>query len=713
MPRTTSSRSSTSAQRRPGVDRLTKRDAERELADLAAQISAHDDRYYRQAAPTISDAEYDALRARNLALEERFPDLIRSDSPSRRVGALPASAFKKVRHRVAVLSLDNALSDQGVEQFADRLARLLQPADGPVQFFAEPKIDGLSVSLRYENGQLVQGATRGDGTEGEDVTANILTLEDIPRHLNRTDMPKVCEVRGEVYMTRSAFLALNERQRVGGKAMFANPRNAAAGSLRQLDPHVTASRKLGFFAYAWGEMSRMPAATQSQMEQWFSSLGFPINPLSKLCNSSQDLIAFHDELESLRAHLDYDIDGVVYKVERIDWQTQLGFVSRSPRWALAHKFSPKQAETVLQGIDIQVGRTGALTPVARLAPVTVGGVVVQSATLHNADEIARLDLRIGDTVRVQRAGDVIPQVLNVVMAKRPKNAGPYAFPKRCPCPLRSTVVRDATAAGEAGAISRCTGEFACPYQAIEHLKHLASRRAFNIEGLGDKQLELFFERGWIKEPADIFTLESRNTGIQLEDQPGFGAKSATKLFDAIRARRAIALDRFINALGIRHVGESTARLLARTYRSWAAFHATCVKIAMGDETARQRLDALGHIGNVVINSLGEYFRERHNRQLVERLTREIHVVDIAQSSGRSDIAGKTVVFTGALERMTREEAKASAERLGAKAAESVSRNTDYVVAGPGAGSKLQRAQSLGIPVLSETEWWALINKREH
>jgi DNA ligase (NAD+) len=521
-------------------------------------------------------------------------------------------------------------------------------------------------------------------------------------------VPEICEVRGEVYMTKSAFLALNERQHAAGKPVFANPRNAAAGSLRQLDPSITASRPLGFFAYAWGEMSRMPSDTQSGMEKWFAARGFKINPLTKVCRSAEALLAFHRDIELERGTLDYDIDGVVYKVDRIDWQERLGFISRSPRWALAHKFSPEQARTIVHAIDIQVGRTGALTPVARLAPVSVGGVVVQNATLHNADEIARLDARIGDTVTIQRAGDVIPQVLGVERSRRPKNSKPYRFPTRCPCELRTQVVREATATGERGAISRCTGAFACPYQAIEHLKHLASRRAFDIDGLGDKQVEFCFEHGWIKEPADIFTLEARNGRIKLEKYEGYGARSVHKLFDAIRARRAISLDRFIHALGIRHVGQATALLLARGYGSWKAFHNACIKLARGDATAHWKMDALGEIGDVVIESLAEYFRETHNRGLVERLTRQVRILDVVRPAERSPIAGKTVVFTGALERMTREEAQELAERLGARASGSVSSSTDYVVAGPKAGSKLRKARALGVRVLSEAEWAALL-----
>ncbi len=701
------------AHRATGVssDNLTRTQARRELARLAAEIDAHDRRYYQEDAPTVSDADYDALRVRNAEIEARFPDLVRADSPSHRVGAAPVGSFAKVRHRVPVLSLDNAFADQDVIQFAERIRRLLGLANKPLVFVAEPKIDGLSVSLRYAAGRLVTGATRGDGTQGEDVTANVRTLADIPDRLRGKDAPAVCEVRGEVYMTKSAFLALNERQHAAGKPGFANPRNAAAGSLRQLDPSITASRPLGFFAYAWGEMSRMPADTQSGMEKWFAACGFRINPLTKVCRSSESLLAFHHAIELQRGTLDYDIDGVVYKVDRVDWQERLGYVSRTPRWALAHKFAAQKATTVVRAIAIQVGRNGALTPVARLAPVTVGGVVVQNATLHNADEIARLDVRVGDTVTVQRAGDVIPQVLGVVLTERPRNSKPYRFPRRCPCDLKAAVIRDTTALGKKGAISRCSGAFACPYQAIEHLKHLAARRAFDIDGLGDRQIEFFFAQGWIREPADIFTLEARNRKIKLEEQQGHGPVSAGKLFKAIGTRRTISLERFIYGLGIPHVGESTARLLARAYGSWTAFHAACLKLAAGDTAARRKMDALSQIGDTVTDSLAEYFREAHNRGLIDRLTAQVDIAAPRLPDARSPIAGRTVVFTGALERMTRGAARDLAERLGAKAADSVSKNTDYVVAGPGAGAKLAKAKALGVPILSEAQWSELISGR--
>jgi DNA ligase (NAD+) len=694
------------------IEKLTEAQAKAELKRLAAEIGAHDRRYYQEDAPSVSDATYDALRRRNEEIEARFPGLVRTDSPSRRVGAQPSQKFAKVRHAVPMLSLGNALSDEEVVEFVERVRRFLRlPEDENIAFTAEPKIDGLSCSLRYESGLLTHGATRGDGTEGEDVTANVKTLEHIPQRLRGKNVPDVCEIRGEVYMTKSAFLALNERQKAAGRQIFANPRNSAAGSLRQLDPAITASRPLGFFAYGWGEMSEMPAQMQSGMVKWFASCGFKTNPLMKVCSSVEALLAFHHDIEAQRATLDYDIDGVVYKVDRLDWQQRLGFVSRNPRWAIAHKFPAEKATTIVNVIDIQVGRTGALTPIARLEPVTVGGVVVSNATLHNPDEIARLDVRIGDTVMIQRAGDVIPQVLGVVLERRPKDAKPYRFPKKCPCHLHTEVVRDTTATGEEGAVARCTGEFACPFQKIEHLKHFVSRRAFDIEGLGEKQIALFFEQGWIKEPADIFTLEARNAKIKLEEQEGFGELSVRNLFDAIRARRNISLERFIYALGMRHVGETTARALARGYGSWQAFHAACLDVAAGGTDTRAEMDSLDQIGETVIDSIAAYFGEAHNRGIVERLTAQVEIAHAERPAADSAVAGKTVVFTGALEKMTRDEAKAMAERLGAKVAGSVSQKTDYVVAGPGAGSKLGKAKDLGVAVLTEDEWFELVRQR--
>jgi len=702
----------------PSVEDLTEKQARAEHTRLAAEIAEHDRRYYQEDAPTVSDAQYDALRRRYSAIETRYPQLRTAESLTQHVGAAPSARFAKVRHAVPMLSLDNAFAEQDVVDFVGRIRRFLRLKDDEeVVFSAEPKIDGLSMSLRYEDGGLVTGATRGDGSVGEDVTANIKTLADIPHRLKGRGVPPICEVRGEVYMTKHAFLALNKRQAEIGEQVFANPRNSAAGSLRQKDASITASRPLGFFAYAWGEMSKMPADTQSGMIKWFASCGFKTNPLTKMCRSVEELLAFHREIELQRGSLDYDIDGVVYKVDRLDWQERLGFVSRSPRWAIAHKFPAEKATTVVRDIEIQVGRTGALTPVAKLEPVTVGGVVVQNATLHNPDEIARLDVRIGDTVQIQRAGDVIPQVLGVVTEKRPRGAKLYAFPTRCPCPLHTEVVREKTAAGEEGAVARCSGEFACPYYVVEHLKHFVSRRAFDIDGLGEKQIEFFHEQGWINEPADIFTLQERNgkltlkeTGgkIRLEEVEGFGETSVRNLFNSIEARREIPLERFVYALGIRHVGETTAVALARGYGSWKAFHDAGLKLAKDDQDTKEELDALDQIGDTVIESLRDYFAEAHNRRRVERLAAQVHILDAEKPRADSAIAGKTVVFTGTLEKMTRDEAKASAERLGAKVSGSVSKKTDYVVAGPGAGSKLKDAQKLGVKVLTEDEWAELV-----
>jgi DNA ligase (NAD+) len=693
-------------------EKLTESQAETELKRLATEIAGHDKRYYQDDAPSVPDAEYDALRRRYDAIEARFPDLRTADSLSLKVGAAPSGRFAKVRHAVPMLSLDNAFSEEDVVDFVDRIRRFLRlPEDETIAFTAEPKIDGLSMSLRYEDGALVKAATRGDGSVGEDVTANVRTLKDVPHRLKGKSIPAVAELRGEIYMTKQAFVALNKRQADAGDTVFANPRNSAAGSLRQKDPTITASRPLHFFAYSWGELSTVPADTQSGMLDWMKRASFHVNPLTKVCHSVEELLAFHRDIEQKRATLDYDIDGIVYKVDRLDWQRRLGFVSRNPRWAIAHKFAAEKASTIVKAIDIQVGRTGALTPIARLEPVTVGGVVVSNATLHNEDEIERLGVRVGDTVTIQRAGDVIPQVLAVLLEKRPKDSKPYKFPTRCPCPLHTAVVREAIAGGEEGARSHCTGEFACPYQKIEHLKLFVSRRAFDIDGLGEKQLEFFFEQGWVKEPADIFTLQARNAKLKLEEQEGYGEVSVRNLFGSIESRREIALERFIFALGMRHVGETTARALARGYGSWQAFHDACLAVAKSDEETRAEMDNLDQIGDTVIDSVAAYFGEAHNRGIVDRLTKQVTIVDAEKPAADSVVAGKTVVFTGSLEKMTRDEAKAMAERLGAKTAGSVSKKTDYVVAGPGAGSKLAKAKEAGVTVLTEDEWFELIGER--
>jgi DNA ligase (NAD+) len=705
----------------PDVADLTKAQAKVEWMRLALELEEHDRRYHQEDAPVITDAEYDALRKRFNAIEARFSEFVTAESPSQKVGAAPSGRFRKVRHAVPMLSLDNAFAEEDVRDFVGRIARFLKLADDRIDFSAEPKIDGLSMSLRYEGGELATAATRGDGAEGEDVTANIRTLEDVPQKLRGRNVPDICEVRGEVYMTKKAFLALNERQKAAGDTIFANPRNSAAGSLRQKDPSITASRPLGFFAYAWGEMSAMPEDTQSGMIHWFERCGFKTNPLTKLCHSVEELLAFHHSIEEQRAELDYDIDGVVYKVDRIDWQERLGFVSRTPRWGIAHKFPAEQAMTVLRDIEIQVGRTGSFTPVGKLEPVGVGGVIVQNVTLHNEDYIKGIgnkgevlregrDIRIGDTVVIQRAGDVIPQVVDVVIDKRPRSAKEFHFPKKCPCPLHTDVVREETATGEEGSRARCTGEFACPYQKIEHLKLFVSRRAFDIDGLGEKQLQYFFDEQWVKEPADIFTLEKRNSKLRLEEVEGYGETSVRNLFSAIESRRKIALERFIYALGMRHVGETTALALARGYGSWDAFHDACLKVAKGDEETIAEMDTLDQIGDTVIKSIADYFGESHNRGIVERLTKEVDIIDAEKPKSNSAVAGKTVVFTGSLERMTRDEAKATAERLGAKVSGSVSKKTDLVVAGPGAGSKLAEANKHGVKVLTEDEWLKLIGE---
>ena len=690
---------------------LTPLEARAEHARLGDEIAAHDKRYHQDDAPTISDAAYDALRRAYEAIEAQFPELKTADSQTNRVGSAPQDKFGKIRHAVPMLSLSNAFSDEDVADFEARIRRFLDlPGDAQLVFTAEPKIDGLSCSLRYERGRLVHAATRGDGAEGEDVTANVRTIASIPQVLTGDDVPDVAEVRGEIYLSHADFAAINARQLAAGDKVFANPRNAAAGSLRQLDTKITASRPLKFFAYAWGEMSAMPAETQSGMVAAFKRWGFPTNDLTVVCDSAAALLVHFRAIEAQRASLGYDIDGVVYKVDDLALQRRLGFVARSPRWATAHKFAAEQATTVLEGIDIQVGRTGAHTPVAKLRPVTVGGVVVSNATLHNADEIAKKDIRIGDWVVVQRAGDVIPQVVEVVLAKRADGAEPFVFPHLCRCELKTPLTRETTAGGEEGVIARCTGEFACPFQRVEHLRHFVSRRAFDIEGLGEKQIAFFFERGLIREPADIFTLETRDKAslTKIANFEGFGATSVANLFSAIEARRSIQLERFIYALGIRHIGDTTARGLARAYGSWAGFAQACERIAAGDAEALAELTSLDQIGDGVGGALKAFFSEPHNADMVARLAAEVSVVDAEKPKADTAVAGKTVVFTGSLEKMTRDEAKARAESLGAKVAGSVSKKTDIVVAGPGAGSKLEKARDLGLTVMSEDDWLALI-----
>jgi len=768
------------------VDKLTPKEAAAELERLAAEIARHDQLYHEKDAPQISDAEYDDLRIRNSAIEARFPELLREDSPSLRVGGAPAEKFGKVRHAVPMLSLDNAFDADDTRAFVARVQRFLNLSAPPV-ITAEPKIDGLSASLRYENGKFVQGATRGDGREGEDVTANLRTIKDIPPTIKGA--PAVLEVRGEVYMEKAAFAKMNAALEQDGKQTYVNPRNSAAGALRQLDPRITATRPLRFFAHGWGELSEPLATTQYDSVQRLAKLGFRLANINR-AKSADELLQLYNGILQARQNLDYEIDGVVYKVDDLALQQRLGFVSRSPRWAIAHKFKAEQQTTTLEDIDIQVGRTGALTPVGRLKPVFVGGVTVTNVTLHNPDYIAALgadgqpirggkDLRIGDTVVVQRAGDVIPQIVDVLLEKRARNARRYHFPETCPCPLQTPV------SAEEGSVRRCSGEFACPFQRIEHLRHFVSRRALDIEGLGMKQIEEFFELGWIKEPADIFKLKSH--ADELREREGYGDKSVGKLLEAIEARREVELSRFIYALGIRDIGETTAGVLARRFESWGAFReavdravdhapksgyreleliegvgdgaranliAACegLKAPRGGDLFDETTDApkvrgvnaraweslVAHygsiaeaiaaikkaakqapgedylelartdgVGPVAADHLVKFFAEKHNRAALERLLKQVTPKDEPKAATSSKVAGMTIVFTGTLEQMTRDEAKARAIALGAKVSGSVSRKTDLVVAGPGAGSKLAEAEKLGVQVIDEEAWIAM------
>jgi len=770
------------------VDQLTEAEAADELTRLADEIAAHDIRYYQEDQPSVSDADYDALKQRNAAIEQRFLHLVRDNSPSLRVGASRSEKFKPVEHGVPMLSLDNAFADDEAAEFDARIRRFLRlPADESVGYTAEPKIDGLSCSIRYEKGVLVQAATRGDGRVGEDVTANVCTIAEIPHRLSGAGWPNVIEIRGEIYLGHEEFAALNAAAAEAGQKTYANPRNAAAGSLRQIDAKITAQRPLRFFAYAWGSLSAPFAESQWQALQALKTWGFQITEDSQRVENAAGLLEAYARMEARRPRLPFDIDGVVYKVDRLDWQQRLGFVSRAPRWGIARKFPAQQARTILEAIEIQVGRTCAITPVARLHPVTVGGVVVVNATLHNADEIERKDIRVGDTVVLQRAGDVIPQIVSVVLEERPKDSEPFAFPTHCPCPLHTELMRETTASGAETVVRRCSGEFACPFQKLAHLRHFVSRRAFDIEGLGEKQLTLFSERGWLASPADIFRLHARRA--ELLETERFGETSVGNLLDNIEVRREIALDRFIYGLGIRHIGETTSVALARHFETvehfvevataasdqmagplyaelsdldglgptavaavlefarggqgvlvppeisldahlrlaipklnskaraalaerfgdWAAFEAAARQAAAetpGD--AFLEVASVDAVGVVAARMIAEFFGEEHNRALVGDLLGELRVIPAEKPNTDTAVAGKTVVFTGSLERMTRDEAKAQAERLGAKVSGSVSKKTDLVVAGPGAGSKLKTAAELGIQVMTEDEWLALV-----
>jgi DNA ligase (NAD+) len=694
---------------------VSKGDAEQEIATLSEQIRAHDVRYYQNDAPSISDAEYDALRARLEFLEKQFPELVRADSPTQKVGAAPAETFSKVRHSVPMLSLANAFDEDGIREFIARIRRFLDLSEtAPLELICEPKIDGLSFSARYEDGKLKQAATRGDGEVGEDITANIKTLKGFPHVLKGTP-PRILEVRGEIYISKNNFLLLNSAREKAGETLFANPRNAAAGSLRQLDYKVTASRKLSYFVYGWGEVSNDFALGNSHLEV-IKRLGFEyglrIFSLMgdggvHLMRTSEfgELLKYARQMQERRPELETEIDGLVYKVDDLDYQRRLGQVARAPRWAIAHKFPAEQAITTVEAIDIQVGRTGALTPVARLTPVNVGGVMVSNATLHNEDEIARKDVRVGDRVVIQRAGDVIPQVVSVAshqssVASEKERSEPYIFPTTCPV-CGAHAVRE-----EGEAVRRCTGGMTCNAQAVERLKHFASRDALNIDGLGDKQIEAFFAEGLIATLADIFTLEARDgeSLTRIKNREGWGEKSATNLFASIAKAREVSLARFIYALGIRHIGEGTGKLLAKHYGTVEAWVSAMQRPEMGEE-----LLAIDGVGNKVVSALREFFAEPHNVQQLDALLAFL-TVELYQppAASQSPVAGKTVVFTGTLARIGRKEAKARAEALGAKVASSVSKKTDYVIAGEDAGSKLKDAEALGIAVLSEDEWLAMI-----
>ena len=679
-------------------------EAKKRIAFLSREIKANDSLYYQDDNPVLSDAEYDALRQQLIALEAEFPHLITKDSPTQSVGAKPSGKFGKITHTVSMLSLDNAFTGEDVADFCARVKRFLSLDEtAPMAFTAEPKIDGLSAALRYEKGKLVTGATRGDGKVGEDVTANLSTVDNIPKTLSGSDWPDVLEVRGEVYIDHADFETMNAGQIKAGKDAYKNPRNAAAGSLRQIDPSITATRPLKFFAYTWGEISAPIAPTQIEAVARFAQWGFETNPQMKLHNSPAEMIAHYHEIEEKRAGLGYDIDGVVYKVNDLALQERLGFVSRAPRWAIAHKFPAEKAITTLEAIDVQVGRTGALTPVARLTPITVGGVVVSNATLHNEDEINRLKVRAGDTVEIQRAGDVIPQVLRVIGDVEGRSED-YQLPVQCPI-CGADAVRDTDEkTGRIDVVRRCTNGLSCPAQAIEGLRHFVSRRAFDIDGLGAKQIELFYAKGWVKEPADIFKLDS-DVILKLE---GFGETSVANLEAAINARREIAFARALYALGIRHIGQGNADLIAKHYLSWAKMQTAlrAAKTHIGEDWAD--LISVDGMGEAAAGSLVDFFNNPQNEAMIENLIAQVKVIDAEAPSSDSPVSGKTVVFTGKLEKFSRDEAKAKAQSLGVKVSGSVSAKTDILIAGPGAGSKLKKATELGVKTMTEDEWLVLI-----
>lgn len=688
------------------VSALTDLEAAAELAFLAKRMAELDKAYYQADDPLVSDAEYDALKRRNEAIEARFPHLVRADSPSKKVGAKASEDFAKVTHSVPMLSLGNIFSTDEIFEFSNRIRRFLGlDDDAELAFMAEPKLDGLSFSALYVNGEFVRGATRGDGSVGEDITENLKQIKDLPLKLVGNDIPERLDIRGEVIMNKADFFALNDEQTAAGKKPFANPRNAAAGSLRQLDPRITGRRRLSLFGYTFGETSAKPWDSQDAFLQKIRSWGFPVNPEVRLCKTAQELADFFENLADKRPNLPYDIDGAVYKVNRRDWQERLGFVARAPRWAIAHKFPAEQAQTKLENIRIQVGRTGALTPVADLTPVNVGGVMVSHATLHNEDELKRKDIRIGDTVVIQRAGDVIPQVVRVVLEKRPADSVPFEFPTVCPV-CGAHVVRDPDEA-----VQRCSGGLVCPAQAVESLKHFVSRDALNIEGLGAKNMAFFFDRGWIKTPSDVFTLESR-VGADIRKLDGWGDKSADNLFAAIRkVAAATPMEKFLFALGIREVGQATARLLAAHYLTMPAFLEQMSLAQDRESDAYKELLSIESIGDVIACEILDFTAEEHNRTEIDKLLNLMTVTAFVPVENDSPLAGKTVVFTGSLETMTRSEAKAKAQSAGAKVAGSVSKKTDYVVLGADAGSKAQKAAELGITVLSESEFTELCNNR--